>query len=183
MDHKKQYIWRIALKGGLGQFTGGLAKIGRRVFLRGGWGSGWYIDGHYDLILGTCRNLRSDLLMWALWILINVSCNLMQRKKQINAKKSSRFELKCWIIKTVSLNSQFIAIIMLTSQWRFWVKVILLRCKIHSVRYTYLFNINLSKTKCKTWMNTEPTHFLTLMNNSKAFFSLDVMACSYQCTD
>ena len=32
-------------------------------------------------------------------------------------------------------------------------------------------------------MSTEPTHFLTLMNNDKAFSSLDGMACSYQCSD
>ena len=32
-------------------------------------------------------------------------------------------------------------------------------------------------------MSTEPTHFLTLMNNGKAFSSLDGMACSYQCSD
>ena len=32
-------------------------------------------------------------------------------------------------------------------------------------------------------MSTEPTHFLTLMNNGKAFSSLDGMACSNQCSD
>ena len=32
-------------------------------------------------------------------------------------------------------------------------------------------------------MSTEPTHFLTLMNNCKAFSSLDDMAFSYQCSD
>ena len=32
-------------------------------------------------------------------------------------------------------------------------------------------------------VNTEPTHFLTLMNNGKAFSSLDGMACSYQCSE
>ena len=31
-------------------------------------------------------------------------------------------------------------------------------------------------------MSTEPTHFLTLMNNGKGFSSLDNMACSYQCS-
>ena len=47
-----------------------------------------------------------------------------------------------------------------------------------------LFNFYLSKIKCKRpEVNTEPTHFPTLMNNGKAFSSLDSMACSYQCSD
>ena len=32
-------------------------------------------------------------------------------------------------------------------------------------------------------MSPEPTHYLTLMNNGKAFSSLDDMACSYQCSE
>ena len=32
-------------------------------------------------------------------------------------------------------------------------------------------------------MNSESTHFLTFMNNSKAFSSLDDMTCSYQCSE
>ena len=73
---------------------------------------------------------------------------------------------------------------MLTSKWHFWVRIIFLRCKVHSVRVTYLFNFYLSKIKCKRpEVNSEPTHFLTLMNNGKAFSSLDGMACSYQCSD
>ena len=32
-------------------------------------------------------------------------------------------------------------------------------------------------------MSTELTHFLTLINNVKAFCSLDGMVCSYQCSD
>ena len=32
-------------------------------------------------------------------------------------------------------------------------------------------------------VNSEPIHFLIFMNNSKAFSSLDGMACSYQCSD
>ena len=32
-------------------------------------------------------------------------------------------------------------------------------------------------------MSTEPTYFLTLMNNDKAFPSLDSIACNYQCSD
>ena len=32
-------------------------------------------------------------------------------------------------------------------------------------------------------MSTEPTNFQTLMNNGKAFSSLDGMACCYQCFD
>ena len=43
---KKQYIWGIAWKGGLGQFAGGLAKNREGVFE-----GGWYLDAHYDLIL------------------------------------------------------------------------------------------------------------------------------------
>ena len=63
---------------------------------------------------------------------------------------------------------------MLTSQWRFWVMIIFLRCKVHSVRHTYLFNFYLSKIKCKRpEVNSEPTHFQTLMNDGKAFSSLD----------
>ena len=52
------------------------------------------------------------------------------------------------------------------------------------MRHTYVFNFSLSKTKCKRpEVNSEPTHFLTFMNNGKAFSSLDGMACSYQCSD
>ena len=55
-----------------------------------------------------------------------------------------------------------------------------LRCKVHSVRHTYLFNFSLSKVICKkTKVNSEPTHFLTFMNNGKAFPSLNQMTCSY----
>ena len=32
-------------------------------------------------------------------------------------------------------------------------------------------------------VNSEPSNFLTFMNNDKAFHSLDGMACSYQCPD
>ena len=39
------------------------------------------------------------------------------------------------------------------------------------------------KLNVRPEVNTEPTHFLTLMNNGKAFSSLDGMACSYQCSD
>ena len=46
------------------------------------------------------------------------------------------------------------------------------------------FNFYLTKIKCKRpKLNCEPTHFLTLMNNGKAFSSLDCMACSYQWSD
>ena len=62
-------------------------------------------------------------------------------------------------------------------------RIIFLRCKVHSVRQ-YLFNFYVNKIKCKRpEMNNEPTHFLTFMNNSKAFSSLDGLACSYQCSD
>ena len=58
-----------------------------------------------------------------------------------------------------------------------------LRCKAHSVKQ-YLFNFYLSKIKCKRpEVNSEPTHFLTFMNNSKGFSNLGGMACSYQCSD
>ena len=44
------------------------------------------------------------------------------------------------------------------------------------MRHTYLFKFYLSKTKCKRpEVNTEPTTFLTLMNNGKIFSSLDDM--------
>ena len=52
------------------------------------------------------------------------------------------------------------------------------------MRHTYLFNFYLSKIECKRpEVNTEPTHFLTPMNNGRAFSSLDGMACSCQCSD
>ena len=50
------------------------------------------------------------------------------------------------------------------------------------MRGTYLFNFYLSKIICKRpELNSKPTHFLTLMNNDKAFFSLDGMA--YLCSE
>ena len=45
------------------------------------------------------------------------------------------------------------------------------------------FNFNLGKIKLRPEVSTEPTHFLTLMNNGKTFSSLDGMGCSYQCSD
>ena len=39
------------------------------------------------------------------------------------------------------------------------------------------------KLNVRPEVSTEPTHFLTLINNGKAFSSLDGMACSYQCSD
>ena len=50
-------------------------------------------------------------------------------KKKINAKKSSRFEFKCWILKTGSLN--------IDVEFTLW--------------GMSTFNFNLSKIKCKTW--------------------------------
>ena len=59
-----------------------------------------------------------------------------------------------------------------------------LRYKVHSLRHVYVFNFYLSKIKYKRpEVNTEPTHFLTHMNNGKTFSSLNGMACSYQCYD
>ena len=47
---KKQNIWGINKKGGLGQFAEGLGKKqGGGAFEGGGGGS--YLDAHYDLIL------------------------------------------------------------------------------------------------------------------------------------
>ena len=43
-----------------------------------------------------------------------------------------------------------------------------------------LFRVNLN---VNPEVSTEPTHFRTFMNNGKAFSSLDIMACSYQCFD
>ena len=52
------------------------------------------------------------------------------------------------------------------------------------MRDTYLFNFNLSKIKCKrSDVNSEPTKFLTFMDNIEAFSSLDSIACSYQYSD
>ena len=39
------------------------------------------------------------------------------------------------------------------------------------------------KLNVRPAVSTEPTHFLTLMSNGKAFSSLDDMAYSYQCSD
>ena len=57
-------------------------------------------------------------------------------------------------------------------------KDILLRCKVNSVRHTFL---TLAWVKlCKRPVNSEPTRFVTFIINGKAFHSLDGMACSYQ---
>ena len=62
-------------------------------------------------------------------------------------------------------------------------RIFFLRCKVDSVGQ-HLFNFYLGKIKFKRpEVNSEPNHFLTLMNNSKAFSSLNGMACSYQCSD
>ena len=47
---KKQYIFGIALKRGLGKFAGGLAKNREEGVFEGGRGAR-YLDKHYDLIL------------------------------------------------------------------------------------------------------------------------------------
>ena len=39
------------------------------------------------------------------------------------------------------------------------------------------------KLNVRPEVSTEPTYFLTLMNNGKVFSSLDGMICSYQCSD
>ena len=104
----------------------------------------------------------------------------LNAKKKINAKKSARFEFWCWILETASLNISFIAIIMLTSQWRFWVKIFFF--KIKSSLCAVCLPLTL-KLNVRPEMTTEPIHSLTLMNNGKAFSSLDGMTCSYQCSD
>ena len=50
---------------------------------------------------------------------------------------------------------------------------------------TYLFNFYVCKNLlCEIYeVNSEPTHFLTFMNDGKAFPILDGIACSYQCPD
>ena len=50
---------------------------------------------------------------------------------------------------------------------------------------TYLFNFYLGKNLlCKRFeMNSEPSRFLTFINNGKAFPSLDGIACSYKYPD
>ena len=73
-------------------------------------------------------------------------------KRKTNAKKSSRFEFKCWILKTGSLNidvesSLYEACLPLTLIW--------------------------VKLNVRPEVSTEPTHFLALMNNGKAFSSSD----------
>ena len=47
---KKQYIFGIALKRGLGKFAGGLAKNREEGVFEGGGGAR-YLNKHYDLIL------------------------------------------------------------------------------------------------------------------------------------
>ena len=77
-------LYWIALKGNLEQFAGDKAqKLARRLFLSSGWW--WAVDTtmHTWINSGTCRNLRWDLLIWASRILINLSCSLMKRKKQM----------------------------------------------------------------------------------------------------
>ena len=61
---------------------------------------------------------------------------------------------------------------MQTSQKGFWVRIILLRCKVTSVKHIYLFNFYLNNIKYKrSEVNREPTHFLTFINDVKAFSS------------
>ena len=77
-------------------------------------------------------------------------------KKKINAKKSSQFEFKSWILKTGSLNID-VECLPLTLTW--------------------------VKLNVRPEVSIEPTNFQTLMNNGKAFSSLDGMACCYHCFD
>ena len=51
-----------------------------------------------------------------------------------------------------------------------------LRCKVHSVRHTFL-TFTWVKLCKRPKVNSKPTHFL---NNGKVFPSLDDMTCSYQ---
>ena len=78
---KKTIIFEeLPKKRGIGQFIEGLAKIGRRVFLR----QGWYLDAHYDLILVQTPELKIGLFdVSALNFdqCLNFDCSLKQRKK------------------------------------------------------------------------------------------------------
>ena len=58
--HKKTiYIYgKLPKRGGLGQFTGDLAKNRKECVFVGGW----YLDAHYDLILVSART--SDRTCW-----------------------------------------------------------------------------------------------------------------------
>ena len=59
-----------------------------------------------------------------------------------------------------------------------------LKCRVDSVRHTFVFDFYLNKTKCKRpEVNTELSCFVALMDNGRAFSSLDDMACNYQCSD
>ena len=61
---------------------------------------------------------------------------------------------------------------MQTSQKDFWVRIILLRCKVTSVKHIYLFKFYLNNIKYKrSEVSREPTHFLTFINDVKAFSS------------
>ena len=58
-----------------------------------------------------------------------------------------------------------------------------LRCKVLSLCEACLpLTLTWVKLSVRPEVSTEPTHFLTLMNNGKAFSGLDDMTCSYQCS-
>ena len=96
----------------------------------------------------------------------------LNRKKKIYAKCSARFKFKQLIYY---YNNANFTTAFLSDKNNF------LRCKMHSVRHTHLFNFYLNKIIWKRpEVNSEPTHFLTFKNNDEAFSILDGMACSYQ---
>ena len=56
---------------------------------------------------------------------------------------------------------------------------IFLRCKVTLSGIPTFLTLTRIKLNVGPEVNTEPTHFLTLIDNGKAFSSLDGMACSY----
>ena len=77
-DHKKTIYRGNCLKRGLGQFAEGLAKKREESVFEGG--EGWYPDAHYYLVLVLTGTWDTT---WASWIGQDLSCSIMQRKKEI----------------------------------------------------------------------------------------------------
>ena len=94
--HKKSNIYEeLPKKGGLDNLQWDWQKIGRCF-----WGG--LIPRTLWLNSGTCQELKIGLADVSA---LNFDQSFLQfnPKKKINAKKS-RFEFKCWILKTASLN-------------------------------------------------------------------------------
>ena len=105
----------------------------------------------------------------------------LNTKKKINGRSCSRFEFKYWILNTANLNSYLIyanfTLIAFLSWDNFFKDVKSILWGIRTFLTSTLVKLNVKE------VNIEPTHFLTLMNNGKAFSNLDGMACSCWCTD